>query len=93
MGNWTGTQLRPQRSCRSSMRALKPLAATGLGVVHLVHDDDAGDIGFFGIPPNALGDRLNAILGVDDDDGGLDGEQGGAGFVARTCGSRGCRQG
>ena len=31
MGNWTGTQLRPQRSCRSSMRALRPPPPPALG--------------------------------------------------------------
>ena len=31
MGNWTGTQLRPQRSCRSSIRALRPPPPPALG--------------------------------------------------------------
>ncbi len=56
-------------------------AAAGLGVVHLVDDDDAGHVGFFGVSPHALGDGLDAVLGVDDDDGGFDGKQRGAGFV------------
>ncbi len=56
-------------------------STTGLGVVHLVNEDDAGDVCFFSKSPNALGDRLNAALGVDDDNGGFDGEEGGAGFV------------
>ncbi len=56
-------------------------AAAGLGVVHLVDDHDAGHIGFFGIAPDALGDGLDAVLGVDDDDGGFNGKQSGAGFV------------
>ena len=56
-------------------------AAAGLGVVHLVDEDDAGDVGLFGISPHALGDGLDAVLGIDQDDGGFDGQQGGAGFV------------
>ena len=52
------------------------LAAAGLGVVHLIDDDDAGDAGLVGIAPDALGDRLNAILGVDHDDGRFDGQAG-----------------
>jgi hypothetical protein len=56
-------------------------AAAGLGVVHLVDDDDAGDAGLFGIAPDPLGDRLNAVLRVDQHEGGFDGQQGGAGFV------------
>ena len=55
--------------------------AAGLGVVHLVDEDDAGNVGFFGVAPDALGDGLDAALGVDDDDGGFDGEERGAGFV------------
>ena len=51
-------------------------AAAGLGVVHLVDDDDAGDAGLVGISPHPLGDRLNAILGVDQDDGRFDGQAG-----------------
>ena len=50
-------------------------------MVHLVDDDDAGDVGFFGISPYPLGDRLDAILGVDQDDGRFDREQGRAGLV------------
>ena len=57
------------------------LAAAGLGVVHLVDDDDAGHIGFFGVAPHALGDGLDAGLGIDDDGGGFNRQQGGAGFV------------
>ena len=49
-------------------------AAAGLGVVHLVDEDDAGDVGFFSISPDALGDGLDAGLGIDDDDGGFNGE-------------------
>ena len=56
-------------------------AAAGLGVVHLIDEHDAGDVGFFGEAPDALGDGLDAVLGVDDDDGGFDGEERGAGFV------------
>ena len=81
MGNWTGTQLRPQRSMQVVNEGAQPAAAAGLGVVHLVDEDDAGDVGFFGILPHPLGDRLNAVLGIDEDDGGFDGKQRGAGFV------------
>ena len=56
-------------------------SATGLGVVHLIDENDAGNIGFFGEFPNALGDRLDAGLGIDDDDGGFNGKKRGAGFV------------
>ena len=56
-------------------------AATGLGVVHLIDENDAGNIGFFSKAPDALGDGLDAGLGVDDDDGGFDGEKRSAGFV------------
>ena len=55
--------------------------AAGLGVVHLIDEDDAGNAGLFGVAPHALGDGLDAALGVDDDDGGFDGEERGAGFV------------
>ena len=55
--------------------------AAGLGVVHLIDDDDAGDVGFFSVSPNALGDGLDAALGVDDDDGGFNGKECGAGFM------------
>ena len=51
-----------------------------------------GTIGLFGISPDALGHRLHAILGIDDDAGGLNRQQGGAGLVRRTCGSRACRR-
>ena len=81
MGSWTGTQVRPQRSCRSSIRALRPSATAGLGVVHLVDDDDAGNIRFFGVPPHALGHRLDAVLGVDDHRDGFNRQQRGARFV------------
>ena len=53
----------------------------GFGVVHLIDENDAGNVGFFSEFPNALGDGLDAGLGVDDDDGGFDGEERGAGFV------------
>ena len=56
-------------------------AAAGFGVVHLVDDHEAGNVGFFGEPPDALGDGLDAVLGVDHDGGRFDGKQGGAGFV------------
>ena len=56
-------------------------ATAGLGVVHLVDDDEARDIGFFGVFPNALGDGLDAVLGIHDDAGGFNGQQRGAGFV------------
>ena len=56
-------------------------AAAGLGVVHLIDEDDAGHVGFFGVSPDALGDGLDAVLGVDDDDGGFNGKERGAGFV------------
>ncbi len=56
-------------------------AAAGFGVVHLVNYNDTGDVGFFGKSPHPLGDGFDAILGVDEDDGGFNGEQGGAGFV------------
>ncbi len=49
-------------------------AAAGFGVVHLIDEDDAGNVGFFSESPDALGDGLDAVLGVDDDDGGFDGE-------------------
>jgi hypothetical protein len=52
-----------------------------LRVVHLIHEDDAGDVGFFSEAPDPLGDGLDAGLGVDDDDGGFDREERGAGFV------------
>ena len=58
-------------------------SAAGLGVVHLGDDDDAGDAGLFGEPPHPLGDGLDAILGVDHDQRGLDGKQGGTGFVGK----------
>ena len=63
------------------MRALKPAAAAGLGVVHLIDDDDAGNAGLVGVAPDALGDRLDAVLGVDHDEGRFDGQQGRAGLV------------
>jgi len=50
-------------------------AAAGLGVVHLIDHDDAGDAGFVGIAPDALGDRLDAMLGVDQHDGRFNGQQ------------------
>ena len=56
-------------------------ATAGLGVVHLIDENDAGNVGFFSESPDALGDRLDAGLGVDDDDGGFDGKERGAGFV------------
>ena len=56
-------------------------SATGFGVVHLVDEDDAGDVGLGRISPHPLSNGLNAILGVDQDDGGFNGEQCGAGFV------------
>jgi len=56
-------------------------AAAGLGVVHLVDENDAGDGGFFGISPHPLGDGFNAVLRIDEDDCGFNGEQGGLGFV------------
>ena len=43
--------------------------------------DDARHVGFFGVLPDALGDRLHAVLRVDHNDGGLDRQQRGAGFV------------
>ncbi len=57
------------------------LAAAGLGVVHLVDENDAGNFGFVGIAPDALGDRLNAVLCVDHHDGGFGGQQGRARLV------------
>ena len=81
MGNWTGTQLRPQRSLKIVNEGAQAAAAAGLGVVHLIDEDDAGNIGFFSESPDALGDGLDAGLGVDDDDSGFDGEERGAGFV------------
>jgi hypothetical protein len=56
-------------------------AAAGLGVVHLVDENDAGNAGFVGIAPDALGDRLDAVLRVDQDDGRFNGQQGRAGLV------------
>ena len=38
-------------------------AAAGLGVVHLIDDDDAGNAGLVGIAPDALGDRLRCRSG------------------------------
>ena len=63
------------------MQGAQSAAAAGLGVVHLVDEDDAGNVGLFGISPHPLGDGLNAVLGVDEDDGGFNREQRGAGFV------------
>ena len=53
-------------------------AAAGLGMVHLVDENDAGHVGFFSIFPNALGNRLNAVLGIHEHDGGLNRQQRGA---------------
>ena len=50
-------------------------------MVHLIDENDAGHVGFFSKFPNALGDGLDAGLGIDDDDGGFDGKERGAGFV------------
>ena len=49
-------------------------SSAGFGVVHLIDENDARDVGFLGIAPDALGDGLDAVLGVDDDDGGLGGK-------------------
>ncbi len=38
-------------------------AAAGLGVVHLIDEDDAGNVGLFGEAPDALGDGLDAGSG------------------------------
>ena len=43
--------------------------AAGLGVVHLVDQDDAGNFGLVGVAPHTLGDGLDAALGVDDRQG------------------------
>ena len=56
-------------------------ATTSFGVVHLIDEDDAGNICFFGKAPDALRDGLDAALGVDNDDCGFDGKECGAGFV------------
>jgi hypothetical protein len=61
-------------------RAQAALAA-GLGVVHLVDEDEAGHVGIFSIFPYALCDRFNATLRVDDNDDGLYGQQRCAGLV------------
>ena len=50
-------------------------AAAGLGVVHLVDEDNAGNAGLVGIAPDALADRLDAVLGVDHHDGRFHGQQ------------------
>ena len=52
-------------------------------MVHLIHENDAGNIGLFSKTPDALGDRLDAGLGVDDDDSGFNGEERGASFVGK----------
>ncbi len=57
------------------------ISAAGFGVVHLVDDHDARHAGFFSESPHALGDGLHAVLRVDYDRGGLDRQQGGAGFM------------
>ena len=80
MGSWTGTTWRPQFSCIARSCAGGP-AVAGFGVVHLIDDHDAGKIDLVGVLPDAVGDGLDAVLGVDDDDGGFDGKEGGAGFV------------
>ena len=50
-------------------------------MVHLVDENDAGDAGFFCISPHPLGNCFNAVLRIDEDDGGFNREQGGLGFV------------
>src|SRR6185437_3215641 len=57
-------------------------AAAGLWVVHLVKHDDAWNGVLLGVAPDALGDGLNSVLGIHEDDGGFYWEQSGAGFVA-----------
>ena len=81
MGNWTGTQLRPQRSVQIVEEGAQAASAAGLGIVHLIDENDARHVGFFSESPHALGDGLDAGLGVDDYDGGFDGKERGAGFV------------
>ncbi len=53
----------------------------GFGVVHLVDEDDAGEVDLGGALPDAVGDGFEAGGGVDEDERGLDGEHGGAGLV------------
>ena len=50
-------------------------------MVHLIDENDAGHVGFFSESPHALGNGLDAVLGIDHDDGGFDGKERGAGFV------------
>ena len=57
------------------------LATASFGVVHLVDNDDARHIGFFGVAPHALGDGLDTGLGVDDYSDGFNRQQGSTGFV------------
>ncbi len=56
-------------------------AAAGLGVVHLIDDDDTGNAGLVGVTPDALADRLDAMLGVDHNDSRFNGQQRRAGLV------------
>jgi len=50
-------------------------------VIHLIDENDAGDVGFFSKFPDALGDGFNSVLRIDENDGGFNGEQSGFGFV------------
>ena len=52
-------------------------------MVHLVDQDDAGDVGLGSESPHPLGNGLNAILGVDQDQCGFNREQRGAGLVRK----------
>ena len=81
MGSWTGTQLRPQRSSEIVDQRAQAAAAAGFGVVHLIDNHEAGKVGFFGVAPDPLGDGLDAVLGVDQDEGRFDRQQRGVGLV------------
>jgi len=74
-----GTQLRPQRSTRSSIRRSARLRRR-LWMIHLVDDYDARDVA-----PRRSATRarhgLHAVLSVDQHDCGLHRQQRGAGFV------------
>jgi hypothetical protein len=50
-------------------------------VVHLVDEDDAWHVGFFGISPHPLGNCFNTVLRIHEDNSGFNREQCGPGFV------------
>ena len=80
-GKLDGDAVAAPALCQVVNERVTAAAAAGLGVVHLIDHHDAGDVGFFGVFPNPLGDGLDAALGIDDDESGFNREQRGAGFV------------